>query len=106
MSHSRAISLIEHFRPLPDPRIAKKTRHKLIDIVVIAICAIICGANDYESIAEFGRSKEHWFKSFLELPNGIPSHDTFNRVFQLLSPEAFQSCFLSWVGSISGICCH
>ncbi len=103
MSHSRAISLIEHFRPLPDPRIAKKTRHKLIDIVVIAICAIICSANDYESIAEFGRSKEHWFKSFLELPNGIPSHDTFNRVFQLLSPEALQSCFLSWVGSISGI---
>jgi predicted transposase YbfD/YdcC len=70
---------------------------------VIAICGLICGADDWVSIAEFGEAKEDWFREFLELPNGIPSHDTFGRTFSLLSPEAFQESFLSWVRSLTGV---
>ncbi len=103
MNPSEPRSLIEHFASLPDPRIIKKNRHKLLDIVVIAICAIICGADDFVSIAEFGKAKESWFREFLELPNGIPSHDTFGRVFSLLSPQAFEECFINWMRSLTGV---
>ena len=72
---SEPTSLVEHFGSLKDPRIERKNSHHLIDIVVIAICGIICGADDWVSISEFGRSKESWFRTFLELPNGIPSHE-------------------------------
>jgi hypothetical protein len=67
---------------------------------VIAIGAVICGADDFVAIARFGRAKQTWFASFLELPNGIPSHDTFNRVFALLSPRAFERCFVDWVQAV------
>jgi predicted transposase YbfD/YdcC len=95
------LSLVAHFGALEDPRISAKNRHKLLDIIMIAICAVICHADDWVSVAQFGRAKEGWFRRFLELPNGIPSHDTFNRVFSLISPSAFQACFASWVRSLS-----
>lgn len=94
------ISIIEHFRNLDDPRILKKTDHKLIDVIVIAICAVICGADKWTQIEEFGKTKEKWFKRFLELPNGIPSHDTFGRVFALIRADKFQKCFQSWIRAV------
>jgi len=96
-------SLVYHFASLEDPRVLGRSRHKLIDILVIAICGVICGADDWVSIAEFGKAKEEWFRGFLELPNGIPSHDTFGRTFSLLSPEAFQESFASWIRSLTGV---
>ena len=69
-------------------------------MIVIAIAAVICGADGWVAVAQFGRSKEAWLREFLALPNGIPSHDTFGRVFSLLQPEAFEDCFRSWVASI------
>ena len=68
---------------------------------MIAICAVISGANDWEAVAEYGRSKEEWFKTFLALPNGIPSHDTFWRVFRALDPEQFERCFMNWIQAVS-----
>ena len=96
-------SLVFHFSSLEDPRVLGRSRHKLIDILVIAICGVICGADDWVSIAEFGEAKEDWFRGFLELPNGIPSHDTFGRTFALLSPAAFQESFTSWIRSLTGV---
>ncbi len=90
-------SLNEHFGALPDPRLNRTKRHKLIDILVLAICAMVCGAEDFVAMARFGRLKEEWFRERLELPNGIPSHDTFNRVFGLIDPKAFRECFLTWI---------
>jgi predicted transposase YbfD/YdcC len=93
-------SLAGHFSTLEDPRDARRRRHKLIDMVVIAIAAVICGANDWVAVAAFGRAKEGWFRQFLELPNGIPAHDTFGRVFALLAPQTFEQCFRAWVAAI------
>lgn len=91
------------FAELEDPRAEMNQRHKFIDILVIAICAAICGAEDWESVEMFGQSKEKWFRSFLELPNGIPSHDTFWRVFRSLDPEQFQRCFMRWMALIQTV---
>jgi hypothetical protein len=77
----------EHFGTVKDPRIDRSKDHKLIDIISIAICAVICGAEGWVDIENFGKSKMIWLKTFLELPNGIPSHDTFGRVFSLINPE-------------------
>lgn len=92
--------ITEHFGKVPDPRIGNATRHKLIDIIVIAICAVICGADGWSDVALFGKSKYSWLKTFLELPHGIPSHDTFGRVFGLIDPREFQRSFLDWVKTI------
>ncbi len=89
--------LRERFSALEDPRVERTKLHQLLDIVTIAICAAICGADDWTEIELFGESKLEFFKSFLPLPNGIPSHDTFNRVFARLNPEQFRECFLGWV---------
>jgi predicted transposase YbfD/YdcC len=89
--------IIEHFSSLTDPRILLKTRHQLIDIIVITLCAVLAGADEWTEIADFGRIKEQWFRTFLELPFGIPSHDTFGRVFSMIRPEEFEKCFLDWV---------
>ena len=79
-------TLIEHFSSITDPRIDRTKLHKLIDILVIAICATICGAETWEEFELFGQAKLDWFKSFLQLPNGIPSHDTFRRVLARIDP--------------------
>ena len=84
------VSITAPFAALQDPRIERTRAHDLQNILAIAICAIICGANDWEAVAEFGRSKPAWFATFLALPNGIPSHDTFGRVFARLDPVEFQ----------------
>ncbi len=76
-------TIADHFSELEDPRIERSKRHKLIDIITITICAVICNADGWTDIELFGKSKHKWFKNFLELPNGIPSHDTFSRVFSL-----------------------
>lgn len=93
-------NILEHFKELPDPR-EDNRRHKLIDIIAIVVCASICGADKWNDIETFGRAKETWFRKFLELPHGIPSHDTLARVFAALDPEQFNRCFLSWVKTIN-----
>lgn len=92
--------LVEHFAEIEDPRIERSKRHKLIDILTIAILAVICGADSWVAMESFAQAKFNWLKRILELPNGVPSHDTFARVFARLNPEQFQQCFLEWVRSL------
>lgn len=90
-------ALEEYFASLPDPRIERCRRHKLLDIVTIAICSVLCGGEGFTDMEEFGQARQAWLKTFLELPHGIPSHDTFGRVFARLSPSGFEACFENWV---------
>ena len=83
----------EHFSKVTDPRVNRTKDHKLIDIVGIAICAVICGAEGWVDIELYGKSKQYWLSTFLELPNGIPWHDTFGRVFSLIDAQQFQLAF-------------
>jgi predicted transposase YbfD/YdcC len=92
--------LISYFSIIKDPRIGNHTRHKLIDIIVIAVLGTICGADTWIEMEKYGKAKEKWLSTFLELPNGIPSHDTFGRVFSLLCPSVFEQCFMAWVQDI------
>jgi predicted transposase YbfD/YdcC len=92
----------EHFATLTDPRVERSKAHLLGDILTIALCGVICGADDWVAIELFGRTKEEWLRTFLALPGGIPSHDTFGRVFRRLDPEEFRRCFLSWVQAVVG----
>ena len=95
-------SVTDHFADLDDPRReTANRRHEFTDILLIAMCAVIGGANHWTSVATFGRAKESWFRSFLSLPNGIPSHDTFTDVFAHIDPRQFETCFVEWVASIA-----
>jgi predicted transposase YbfD/YdcC len=96
-------SISEHFSQLEDPRIERKKLHPLLNIIVITICAVICGAENWVDIAMYGNLKKDWLKGYLDLTNGIPSHDTFGRVFRLLKPESFEACFLAWVRAVNQI---
>jgi predicted transposase YbfD/YdcC len=92
--------LIAHFQDLPDPRVNRTQDHDLIDILIIAICTLLCGGETFNDMEDFGLAKQDWFKTFLSLRNGIPSHDTFNRLFAALNPQAFLDCFLRWTQSV------
>src|ERR671938_614759 len=93
-------ALVAEFASIEDPRCAWKVEHRLLDILVIAVCAVLGEAESFEDIARYGRCKREWLGSFLELPNGIPSHDTFRRVLMLVDPDAFERCFLGWVRAV------
>ena len=101
MTTTAAPSLMEYFADVPDPRIERCKDHALIDILTIAILATICGAEYFTQMEEFGKTNSKWLRTFLELKNGIPSHDTFARVFAAIKPAAFQERFLNWVHAIS-----
>ena len=95
------ITIADHFTEIEDPRVERTRQHKLIDIITIAICAVICGAEGWTDIETYGLAKYSFLKQFLELPNGIPSHDTFSRFFARLNPQQFQQCFLNWIRGIN-----
>ena len=96
-------SPINYFSDLTDPRVERTKDHQLEDIIFIAIASVICGAETWNDMENYGQSKEEWLKGFLKLSNGIPSHDTFNRVFSTLDPQELESCFLDWVKSVAKI---
>ncbi len=99
-----AVSKIEkHFGQVTDPRVDRTKDHKLVNIMAIAICAVICGAENWVDVELYGNSKLDWLKTFLELPNGIPSHDTFGRVFNRIDAEDFQKAFFEWVMAVNTI---
>lgn len=106
MAAKREMRLVEVFKAVPNPRRGNAERHSLNNILVIALCGMICGANEWTDIAEWGHSHQAWLEQFLELPNGTPSHDTFGRVFGLLDPAAYEASLLNWiremVSSVSG----
>lgn len=99
--HSAPKSIFECFKDLPDPRIDRTRRHKLADILVISLCSMLTGGKGFGDMELFGKYKEAWLSTFLELPHGIPSHDTFNRVFSAIDPQCFLDCFVKWV---QGLC--
>src|SRR3954453_13561644 len=94
------LSIPKFFARLKDPRRAHRRLHHLQDILVIALCAAIAGAQDWQQVVAFGRKRLAWLQGFLALPNGVPSHDTFERVFDRLKPQAFQACFRDWVQAV------
>src|SRR4029453_10976923 len=103
MAQELTASIVEHFTSVEDPRFERKRDHLLMDIFVIAISAVVCGAKDWVAVETFGKAKEGWLRKFLALPSGIPSHDTFGRVFALLKPEQLQTSFVSWIQAVAQV---
>jgi hypothetical protein len=101
MAVTSPASIKKHFGKLKDPRLRRRRRHELLDIIVIAICAVIGDCDTWEDIGAFAKKREGWLRRFLALPNGVPSPDTFARVFRRLDPGAFGACFQSWVQAVS-----
>ncbi|RLV61062.1 ISAs1 family transposase [Parashewanella curva] len=93
----KTTTISQHFANLPDPRIKRTQHHPLVNILTITLCAVICGCDNFNAIEEYGKSKKQWFETFLDMPHGIPSHDTFNDVLNRLSPKAFHAAFTEWV---------
>ena len=98
-------SIAFHFSVLTDPRVKRTKEHSLHDILVIALCAMLCGAEGFTDFEQFGQCRLPWLKTILELPNGIPSHDTFRRVFAMLNPKQFADCFRTWSESLRKTLC-
>jgi len=103
MAASSVGSIKKHFRRVVDPRVVGRTEHRLVDILAIAICAVIANCNGWRDIVVFAKNRSSWFKRFLLLPHGIPSEDTFRRVFNQLNPGTFQSCFVAWMKEINDL---
>jgi predicted transposase YbfD/YdcC len=103
MARTPATTIQEYFAEVTDPRVERTRLHLLLDILVIAICAVICGADTWVEMEAYGNAKETWLRQFLALPNGIPSHDTFGRVFARLKPEELRRCFLRWIQAVSEV---
>ena len=99
MDSSASACLLDHFAHVSDPR-SSNARHRLFDIFVIALCAVISGAEGWEDMEEYGHAQAAWFKRFLALPHGIPSHDTFRRVLARLKPDELTQCFLRWTAAL------
>src|SRR5512143_1116773 len=98
---SAAATIMDHFQSLADSRVDRTQQHRLTDILTIAICAVIAGADSWVAVERFGHAKAAWLRTFLALPNEIPSHDTFGRVFAALDPLAFAECFQNWITSLA-----
>jgi predicted transposase YbfD/YdcC len=98
-----AASIVDYFAELPDPRMERTRQHSLLDILVLTLCAVISGANSFTEIEGYGRAKEDWLRTFLDLPNGIPSHDTLGRVFAALCPAALADAFRRWVAAVADL---
>ncbi len=102
MSQTKSARIQDHFAELTDPR-RREVTYPLINVVVIALCAVICGADDFVAIAKFGRTKHKWFAKFLDLKSGIPSHDRFNAILAAIKPDEFEKCLLSWIVALHEI---
>jgi predicted transposase YbfD/YdcC len=105
MENHQSPSLEEILQGISDPRLDRTKLHKLGDIIILVICAVICGAEGWEEIEQFGKEKQDWLENILELPNGIPSHDTISRVFSKLNPKEFEKCFFDWVSGLAQNIC-
>lgn len=100
MTKEELPTISEHFSEIKDPRVSYLNDYPLINIITIALCAVIAGAEHWTDVANYGEQKKEWLRRFLDLDKGIPSHDTFGRVFARIDPETFQKCFLSWVQAV------